>query len=360
MKVCILGNGLVSLSLASVLIQKNLSVDILSDRKNIEYDPVRTLGISKSNVDYFNEEILEIKKILWDIKKIKVFSENSKNKEILKFNNNGKKIFSIAQNYKLYEILEKKLKKNKKINFKFSINYKSIIKKNYKLIINCDSQHEITKKFFSNRFEKNYNSYAFVTIITHKKIQNNDTAYQNFTNEGPIAFLPISNTKTSVVYSLRNRNKKKEINLKDLIKKFNPGFSILSVNDYNIFPLKSSNLRKYYYQNILAFGDMLHKIHPLAGQGFNMSIRDIKVLSKLIDDKINLGLDIDSSVCSEFQKKIRDKNFIFSTGIDWIYEMFNFESKINSQFISNSINIIGKNNSLNSFFKKFADSGLRF
>ena len=123
--------------------------------------------------------------------------------------------------------------------------------------------------------------------------------------------------------------------------------------------LKSSILRKYYNNNILAFGDLLHKIHPLAGQGFNMSLRDIKLLSKLIDERIDIGLDIDSSICQEFQKKTQDKNYIFSTGIDWIYELFNFESKFNSNLIGKSINIIGKNKFINSFFKKFADSGLR-
>ena len=90
-----------------------------------------------------------------------------------------------------------------------------------------------------------------------------------------------------------------------------------------------------------------------------MSLRDIRQLSKLIDEKINLGLDLDSSICLEFQKNIKDKNFIFSTGIDWIYEIFNLESKMNTQLISKSINIIGKNKSINSFFKRFADSGLR-
>ena len=63
------------------------------------------------------------------------------------------------------------------------------------------------------------------------------------------------------------------------------------------FELKSSNLRNYYNDNILAFGDLLHKLHPLAGQGFNMSLRDIQLLSDLIDKKINLGLDIDSAIC---------------------------------------------------------------
>ena len=76
--------------------------------------------------------------------------------------------------------------------------------------------------------------------------------------------------------------------------------------------------------------NILHKIHPLAGQGFNMSLRDIKILSELIDKRIKFGLDIDNSICHEFEKNIKDKNYIFSTGIDWIYELFNFESKINT------------------------------
>ena len=78
MKVCIIGNGLASLTLASVLIKKDIFVDILSEKKNIPHDQSRTLGISKSNIDYFNKEITNIKKISWEIKKIKIFTEKKK------------------------------------------------------------------------------------------------------------------------------------------------------------------------------------------------------------------------------------------------------------------------------------------
>ena len=64
-------------------------------------------------------------------------------------------------------------------------------------------------------------------------------------------------------------------------------YKIVKINKINCFKLQSSNLRSYYHKNILAFGDLLHTIHPLAGQGFNMSIRDIKSLIKIIDYKIN-------------------------------------------------------------------------
>ena len=60
-------------------------------------------------------------------------------------------------------------------------------------------------------------------------------------------------------------------------------------------------LRSYYYKNILAFGDLLHRIHPLAGQGFNMTIRDIKILNDIIKKRIDLGLNLDSSINVEFE-----------------------------------------------------------
>tara|TARA_B110000037_G_C17054531_1_gene479182 strand:- start:299 stop:1381 length:1083 start_codon:yes stop_codon:yes gene_type:complete len=359
MKVCIIGDGLVGLTLANMLIQKELIVDILSTKKNNKYDKSRTLGISKSNIDYFNKEIINIKNISWEINKIKIYTEKNSREEILKFNNNNEQIFSIIKNYELEKLLNNKLKKSNFIKFKTITNYKDIIKQEYNLIINCEPNHQITKKFFSKKIEKNYNSYAYTALINHKKVIDNNTAFQNFTNDGPIAFLPISESQTSVVYSLRTKNKKNSFDIKNLIKKYNPIYSIIKINDNNRFKLTSSNLRKYYKDNILAFGDLLHKIHPMAGQGFNMSLRDIKLLSNLIDEKINLGLDLDNSICSEFQKNSQGKNYIFSTGIDFIYELFNFESKIKSNILSKSINIIGKNKTLNSFFKKFADNGLR-
>ena len=59
------------------------------------------------------------------------------------------------------------------------------------------------------------------------------------------------------------------------------------------------------------------------------------------------------------QKNSQHKNYLFSAGIDWIYELFNFERQINSNLLSKSINVIGKNKIVNTLFKKFADNGIR-
>jgi len=355
MKVCIIGSGLASLSLANVLIKKDIKVDIYSTSTKTVHNQSRTLGISKSNIYYFNKEIININKFLWKIKNIKIFTEKNHEKELLKFDNKNEQVFSIIRNYQLQKLLVKNLKKSKLVKF---INNLNVDRNKYKLIIGSDSTHPFIKKFFSKKIEKDYNSYAYTTSIIHKKIRNH-TAFQNFTNNGPIAFLPISDTETSVVYSIKSTKKKNNYEMNDLVKKYNPIYSIKNINNWFAFKLKFSSLRNYYKDNILAFGDLLHRIHPLAGQGFNMSLRDIKLLSDLIDKRINLGLEIDSSICQDFQKKSRSKNFVFLSGIDLIYELFNLENKTNLKLFNNSINFIGNSKIVNSFLKNFADSGIR-
>ena len=117
------------------------------------------------------------------------------------------------------------------------------------------------------------------------------------------------------------------------------------------------SLRSYYHEHILAFGDLLHRIHPLAGQGFNMTIRDVKILLEIIVIKQSLGLNLDSSVNYHFEKKLKHKNFIFSNGIDLIYEFFNFERKMNSSLLSKSVQLLNKNFKINKLFINVADKG---
>ena len=119
-------------------------------------------------------------------------------------------------------------------------------------------------------------------------------------------------------------------------------------------------MRSYFHKNILAFGDLLHRIHPLAGQGFNMTIRDIKILNDLIQKKIDLGLPLDSGLNMEFENSQKHKNFIFSSGIDLIHEFFNLERKTKNDFLSKSIQYFNKNHNFNKIFTRIADKGLLF
>ena len=159
------------------------------------------------------------------------------------------------------------------------------------------------------------------------------------------------------MYSVRDFN---SLDLKNFIKKYNTKYKIVKIDKISRFQLNAKNLRNYHFKNILAFGELLHKLHPLAGQGFNMSIRDIKLLLDLIKFRLNHGLELNSSVCLEFENKIKHKNYLFSKGIDLIYEFFNLESKIKNPILGKSLQFLGKNKTVNKFFSNLADNGLVF
>jgi 2-octaprenyl-6-methoxyphenol hydroxylase len=359
MTVCILGNSLTALTLAKALVNYEIDVDLISNKKNYQINDSRTIGISNSNVDFFSSNIINIEKLIWKIKKIEIFSENLKREKLINFKTYKKQLFSIIKNYELYQLLNKNLSKNKFFRLKFSTEENPSFLNKYELVINCDPFNFITRRYFSKKISKKYNSTAYTTIISHDKIIN-DTAVQIFTKKGPLAFLPISNRKTSIVYSVYNSNDREVENIRELIKDKNFNYKIKKIENINSFDLKLINLRSYYHNNILAFGDLLHKVHPLAGQGFNMTIRDIKVLSQIIKKRLDVGLSLDSSVSLEFQKEIKHKNFIFSNSIDLIHEFFNIERKTRTNFLSKSVKFIGNQSSINRMFTKIADQGVLF
>ena len=324
MNICLIGDGLTSLALAKNLINKKINVLVCSkDNLRTKFHS-RTIAISKNNFDFFNKEIIKFKKkMVWNVNKIEIYNEKLKNEKILNFQNKNGQLFSTFKNNEIYNLIQSDLKKNKlfkKLNIKNNNHYKKILKSDkYDLIINCDPKNKIYKNFFLNRIYKNYNSYAYTTIIKHQNL-NNKKAIQIFTKHGPIAFLPISNSETSIVYSIFNENGLfNENEIKDLIKKYNNIYKIKNFNKIEKFELNFSIPKNYYYKNLMIFGDSLHKIHPLAGQGFNMIVRDIKILSDLIQNRLDLGLPLDHSIYEEFEKKTKHLNFVFSTGIDFIH-----------------------------------------
>ena len=156
---------------------------------------------------------------------------------------------------------------------------------------------------------------------------NNNIAEQFFTKFGPLAFLPISKTQTSIVFSVFDKDllKDKKRIIK-LINFYNRFYDIKKIYKLQKFPINLSLSRNYYNKNILLFGDPLHKIHPLAGQGFNMTLRDTKILSELINQNLNLSKFKYSAGKVWYKQKFE----LFCDGTDFIHEFFsnkyNFKS----------------------------------
>ena len=360
MNICLIGNGVATYILATILANRNIKVSVFEEIQVTRKSETRTLSLSKNNIDYLKKEKVNIYNKSWPINKIKIYTEKENNKEILNFGSNKKEIFFIIKYEELFNTLNKIIKKNKFIKKNKITNdsfFKSIIdeKNSYDLIINLNEKNKISKEIFFKRDEKNYDSTAFTTLINHSKVENN-IAQQIFTKLGPLAFLPCSENQTSIVYSILNKNT--DNNVKELILHFNKKYKIKSFLKLEKFKLKSSLLKNYYHKKILCFGDNLHKIHPLAGQGLNMTIRDIKILSDLIDFRISLGLPIDGSISKEFQNKTKHYNYIFSGTIDFIHDFFKFDNNFNNKYSTKLFNFLEKNYLFKKYTKKFADKGI--
>ena len=249
-----------------------------------------------------------------------------------------------------------------------SVKFKSKDNSKYNLIIICtgDNSHLVKTLFNDQSFERSYGEVSITTTVKHSFIKNN-VARQIFLDNEILALLPISNTKTSIVWSIKKdvMNKYKNKNYFFLKKriKFYTKYFLKKVKFITGIKYKDLNLlirKKYYQDRVLLFGDALHQVHPLAGQGFNMTLRDLASLEKTLTNKINLGLDIGSSdILSEFSDEIKPRNFVHSIGIDFIKNCFSFEKKIFKDFRNKIITKLNKNNFVKNQFLNFADIGFK-
>ena len=361
MTICLIGKNLTSLVLSKIFANKGINVDLYYSNNKITNNMAntlsRTIGLSNDSINFLESYKILNKKDCWDIKQIKLYKENELD-SFLNFKPD-KSSFSMISYNTLYRSLESDLKKNKRIKIKkkkCQSFFLKLIKKNYEIIIITDTNNSLSKKYFGKHFKKNYKSTAFTTIINHSNIQNN-TAKQYFTRFGPLAFLPISKNQTSVVFSIFDEDLiNDKIKIKNIIEQYNRNYKIKNIRTLQEFPINLFLSRNYFYKNILSFGDALHKVHPLAGQGFNMTVRDTKILSELIDKNLALGLNL-NTILEKFEIERKNPNFIFAMGIDFLHEFFKVTNKYNLKNVNYLFKFLNKNMFIKNKIEKFADKG---
>ena len=361
MTICLIGKNLTTLVLSKIFTNKGINVDLYEYNnkitKNMSNTNSRTIGLSNDSIEFLDSQKILNKKDCWEINNINLYNGES-SKSFLNFNSKKGSFFMTSYN-NFYKSLEALLKKNKLIKIKKKSGQKSLlnlIKKKYELIIVADTNNSVFKKYFIKNIKKSYDSIAFTSIIDHDSVKNK-VAIQHFTKFGPLAFLPISKSQTSIVFSVFNKdlikNKDKVIKL---IEHYNNYYKIKKISNFQQFPINLSLSRNYFHKNILSFGDALHKIHPLAGQGFNMTLRDARILSKLIKENLDLGLNLDT-VPEKFENKRKNSNFIFALGVDFLHEFFKAINKYNIKSIDNIFKFINGNILIKRKIQSFADKG---
>ena len=385
-KICIIGGGLAGLVTAITLSKLNVSIDLITGDLKSNAKSYRTTAISQENYNFLKKLNINkfVKNNFWPCSEMKLYTENSKGKieEIFKLQEiENKKILYMTENSKMKNLMIAELKKNRLVKFidKQKINEidddgilksvrigKKVTK--YNLVILCvGSDSVLVKNFFKNQlFKYSYGETSITTIVKHNSCTNN-IARQFFLNEEIIAFLPVSNTRTSIVWSVKKKLLSKYNNKVSLFKKKISLYSkeylknVKSINNLEEKDLNFLIRSNYYKDRILLFGDTLHQVHPLAGQGFNMILRDLISLKEILQNKINLGLDIGTDdLLSQFSNEIKPRNFIYSIGIDLIKFYFSIKKKFFKNFRNRLLNLVNKSNAAKKVFFDFADKGIKF
>jgi 2-polyprenyl-6-methoxyphenol hydroxylase-like FAD-dependent oxidoreductase len=368
-KICIIGDGLAGLATAAILSKENLSIDLYaSDKKNKNIDS-RTTAISDSNYLYI-KNILNLvdSKLFWSCKKIDLFfEEKGKIINFLNFSEKKKNFMHIFQNRKLKIKLKKIISQKKNIklikrNIKnIDINEGSLIMAKKKIfydliILSVGSVSKLYDKIESGRsIKKNYEELAITATIKHDvKIKNPS---QFFLREGPLAVLPFQKNIFSIVWSVnKSFYEANEKNLKEILnKKLRFLLNVKnfkSIENFKSFPINLNLKTKYFKKNVLILGDGLHSVHPIAGQGFNLVLRDIKKLVELMSENSKLGLLFkDSLLLQNFYNARKPENNLFGFGIN----LTNYFFKDNKYFRTFKKGILNNINSFD-FIKKISQS----
>jgi 2-octaprenyl-6-methoxyphenol hydroxylase len=204
---------------------------------------------------------------------------------------------------------------------------------------------------------KDYKEIAFTGYVKHS-LKNLNTA-QYFLRDGPLAILPFSKNNFSFVWSVDKEFPKKDFNLvvKSIICKILKTKKI-QISNQQSYPLTLSLKRTYYKNDILILGEGLHTIHPVAGQGFNLVLRDINKLQEILKYYTELGMSLKSTPALEdFTNNRKSENIITGIGIDLTHNFFK-QNKLLDPFKETILKNISKNNTLKKISKLISNQGL--
>ena len=382
----IIGAGLSGLLVAYDLSLKGLNIAIVdkndfTELKNLNAD-FRTTAIAEGSKQYLESINFwkKISKFSQSIKKIKVIDRTIDNSIDFINPSSNSNLGYIVENKYIKKALVQFLEPLKNVTLLRSFQLQEIEKNNdfvilkfnnktlrSKLVVAADGKNSFVRKLIKTSvFKKKYKHSAMVINLSHSSYHKN-TALEIFYNTGPLAVLPMQKKYknsfcSSIVWSndfdyLSNLQFLKEDYLKLILEEKLKNYlgNILKINDKKIFPLSAHINSSFYEHRIVYLGDSAHSIHPIAGQGWNIGIRDIKNLSLVINEGLDLGLDLgDNFIC----KKFNDLSFQDS------YRMYQVTDKLNSIFLNESLVIksirnigfkfINQNKKVNNFISTFA------
>ena len=179
-----------------------------------------------------------------------------------------------------------------------------------------------------------YEQTGIVCTVAHERAHRG-IAHERFLPAGPFAILPMTGDRSSLVWTERTGlapallEAPPAVFARELGLRFGDFLGALEpVGPRWSYPLALTHAKRYVAPRLALAGDAAHAIHPLAGQGFNLGIRDAAVLAELVVDRARLGLDIGGSdVLTRYQRRRRFDSVVLIAVTDGLNRLFSNESE---------------------------------
>jgi 2-octaprenyl-6-methoxyphenol hydroxylase len=180
---------------------------------------------------------------------------------------------------------------------------------------------------------RGYDQSGIVATIGHAR-EHNGKAVQHFLPSGSFAILPLTGKRCSIVWTEGTAEAKRIVALlpseflAELELRFGLQLGELEVlSPARAYPLQISIARSFIGERLALVGDAAHVIHPLAGQGLNMGLRDVAALAECIADNARLGLDPGApEILTRYQRWRRTDTVSMGLATDSLNRLFSNES----------------------------------
>ena len=185
-----------------------------------------------------------------------------------------------------------------------------------------------------------YGQSAIVTTVAHER-DHRGRAEEHFLPAGPFAILPLTRDtavghRSSIVWTEQAQEAARLVALPDaefhaeLERRFGLRLGeIAAVGPRRVHPLGLSVARAFIADRLALVGDAAHVIHPVAGQGLNMGLKDVAALAEVIVDAVRLGLDPGSlAVLERYQRWRRFDTMAMGIATDGLNRLFSNQSDV--------------------------------
>ncbi len=168
-----------------------------------------------------------------------------------------------------------------------------------RLLVAADGGNSTVRKLLEiGQSARDYGQTAIVTEVETGR-SSDFTAYERFTPAGPLAFLPVGRKRYSVVWTQKTDDAAELLGLSEgeFIKQLQSAFGfwlgrIALASRRQGFPLKLIRAQRMTDERVVLVGNAVHQLHPVAGQGLNLGLRDVALLAEMLATKLAFKEDI--------------------------------------------------------------------